>query len=89
MKGKPVVKTTDISNPEQQMDISTREAITQAPKRERDDGDVARAELAALRQRIRAGLNAIGEDPRPKDPPACKECFQRGWLAAMRHLSKD
>jgi hypothetical protein len=41
-----------------------------------------------LRQRIKAGQNAVGLDPRPKDAPACKECFQRGWMAALRALEE-
>jgi hypothetical protein len=48
----------------------------------------AAEQLVALRQRIRRGLNEVGDDPRPKDAPACKECFQRGWIAALRSLQE-
>lgn len=49
----------------------------------------AEAQLNALRQRILTGMNCIGEDPRPKGAPACRDCFQRGWIEALRALNAN
>lgn len=75
------VKAENLVIPERDLAVATREvssAVANEPE----------AQLLALRQKIRTGLNKVGDDPRPKDAPACRECFQRGWLAAMRSLQE-
>jgi hypothetical protein len=80
------VKAENLANPEQGLAVETREGtgkrpIAQAPLE-------PEAQLLAIRQKIRRGLNEVGDDPRPKDAAACRECFQRGWLAAMKSLQE-
>jgi hypothetical protein len=79
------VKTENLATPEQGLAVTTREvkAHEKAPAVVEPE-----AQLLALRQRIRAGTNKVGDDPRPKDAPICQECFQRGWIAAMRSLQE-
>ena len=72
------VKSGTLENRERDLDIQNREGHTPS----------AEEQLQALRRKIRAGLNAAGEDPRPKDAPACRECFNRGWFAAMQSLEE-
>lgn len=81
------VKAESLEHGERDLDVQTREG---KGKRERG-GEAMTAEeaLARLHQRMRRAANEVGEDPRPKDVPSCRECFQRGWLAAIAALSKD
>jgi hypothetical protein len=79
------VKTENLSNPEQGLAVTTREG--KGPEKAPAVAE-PEAQLLALRQKIRAGMNKVGDDPRPKDAPICHECFQRGWIAAMRSLQE-
>jgi hypothetical protein len=78
---------TAIDNAERDLTVQNREAKT-AKKVVVPD---AEERLHEIRRRIKVGLNLVGKDlnekdPRPKDAPICKECFQRGWMAALRSL---
>jgi hypothetical protein len=77
------VKAESLENAERDIEIMNRET-----KGGKATASEPAAQLVALRQRIRRGLNEVGDDPRPKDAPSCRECFQRGWLAAMRSLQE-
>jgi hypothetical protein len=47
-------------------------------------------QLHALRTRIRAGLNSPPPvDPRAESLPACRACYQRGYMAALQHLLEE
>ena len=47
-------------------------------------------QLRLLRQKIKAGLNKDAVvDPRSDRPPVCKDCYQRGWHAALKYLIAD
>jgi len=77
------VKTENVENAERDLELVNRagtvvKGTARAPEPE--------AQLLALRQRILAGLNKVGDDPRPTDAPVCRACFQRGWIAALRSL---
>jgi hypothetical protein len=80
------VKTESLENGERDMALQDREGKGNRGVQTTMD---AAAQLVALRQRMRRAANEVGEDPRPKDAPPCRECFQRGWLAAIAALSKD
>lgn len=90
------VTADQVEHGERDMQVRTRTSAksTAAPALGADE------QLAALRQRIRAGTNKVvipaddpktkdPDDPKPKDAPACRECFQRGWIAAMQSLQKE
>lgn len=74
-----------LDHQEKDLDLRNR----QGGKKTASPPSSAEEQLAVLRRRIQAGTNAVGDDPRPKDAPACRECFQRGWLAAMQSLLKE
>lgn len=74
---------TAIENAERDLTVQNREAKTA-----KKVGPDAEERLHEIRRRIKAGLNVVGTDPRPKDAPICKECFQRGWMAALRALEE-
>lgn len=80
------VTTDQIENQERDLDLRNRQGGGKKPAA---TTSTVEEQLHALRQRIRAGQNIVGDDPRPKDAPACRECFQRGWLAAMQSLLKE
>lgn len=47
-------------------------------------------QLRILRQKIKAGLNKDAVIDLPANrPPVCRDCFQRGWHAALKHLIGD
>jgi hypothetical protein len=79
------VTTEGVENAERDLKLQTRD--TNGGKKAVAKVD-PEEQLRQLRQRIKAGQNAVGLDPRPKDAPACKECFQRGWMAALRALEE-
>lgn len=58
-----------------------------------DTTDVAKSDaeqLRLLRQKIKAGLNKDAViDARSDRPPVCRDCFQRGWHAALKYLLGD
>lgn len=78
------VKPGTIENREQDLTVDNR--VVSGGRSEKAG---AEEQLNALRQRIRAGMNNVGDDSRRKEAPACVECFQRGWLAAMKSLSTE
>ena len=77
---KMAVKSEKLETPERDLAIDNREMVAATP---------AEAQLAALRQRIQTGLSRVGTDPRPKGAPACHDCFQRGWIEALRALTAN
>ncbi len=77
-------KAEKLDAPETSLDVENRQVAPAATS-----ASTAEAQLNALRQRILAGLNRIGEDPRPKGAASCRDCFQRGWIEALRALNAN
>lgn len=73
-----------VENAERESAVENRDAKAKTGAGQKS----AEEQLVELRRRIRAGLNKVGDDRRPKDAVACRECFQRGWIAALRSLQE-
>ena len=77
---------TDVKNPEQDLQVETRAKKQPAKPVEIDDTE----RLRLLMQKIRAGMNSDAVvDPRKDNPLPCRDCYQRGWHAALKKLLED
>lgn len=66
------VKANSLENPERDLQMTTREATEPSEA----------GKLAALRQRIAEAKVATPDAPIPE----CRDCYRRGWMAALRAL---
>ena len=73
------VKSSDLDNPEQHVDLTDREGHAAHVKR---GAPTAHEELLVLRQRIATALATTPTAPIPE----CAACYRRGWVAALRAI---
>lgn len=71
-----------LDNPERELDIANRDM---KGKSRAKTGTPADDELQALRQRIGAAKSTVGQDPKSH----CRDCFQRGWKAAVKEIAGE
>ncbi len=77
------VTSETLEHPERDLDLVNRDM--KGKPRTKPGAAPADDELQALRQRIGSAKATVGQDPKSH----CRDCFQRGWLAAVREIAGE
>ena len=78
------VKPESLENAERDLELLTRD-VKGGKKATAIAAGSAEEELMALRQRIAAAMTLTPEAPIPE----CRDCYRRGWQAALRSLEES